>query len=266
MSQNLVISLAAFLAIIPAAATALFGRTQERNAVYWILLGLAVVGPMVWLGIRSGGEWRTEFSTAIWVTVSATLLTFAATALISREGWRLSPLVMPYMAILALTAVIWENAGETAPETLDNMWIVFHIAISVLTYAVATVAACAALAAFLKERALKNKNQSPLIQRLPSVNDCDTLQVGLLTLGEMVLALGLITGIAASIAHGGTAFPLDHKTVFAVLAFVIIGILLLVHRRTGVRGRQAARLVLAAYLLLTLAYPGVKFVTDILLA
>lgn len=266
MSHNLVISLAAFVAIIPAAATAIAGKAQERTSTYWVFLGLAVLGPMIWLGIRSEGEWRTEFSTAIWITVSATLLTFSATALITREGWRLSPIVMPYMAVLALTAVIWENAGQSAPETLDNLWIVFHIAISVLTYAVATVAACAALAAFLKERALKNKSQSPLVQRLPSVSDCDTLQVGLLTLGEMVLALGLITGIAASVAHGRTAFPTDHKTVFAVLAFVIIGILLLVHRRTGVRGRQAARLVLAAYLLLTLAYPGVKFVTDVLLA
>jgi ABC-type uncharacterized transport system permease subunit len=33
-----------------------------------------------------------------------------------------------------------------------------------------------------------------------------------------------------------------------------------------VRGRQAARFVLLAYLLVTLAYPGVKFVRDVILA
>ena len=33
-----------------------------------------------------------------------------------------------------------------------------------------------------------------------------------------------------------------------------------------IRGRRAARIVLLAYLLLTLAYPGVKFVTDVILA
>jgi len=265
MSDNIIYSLAAFATMIPAVVSA-FGRNQTRNGMYWAVLGLAVIGPIIWLVVRSNGEWRTEFSTALWITVSATLLTFAATALISREGWRLSPIVMPYMAMLAFIAVIWENAGQDAPERLDNPWIVFHIAISVLTYAVATTAACAAFAAFLKERALKNKTQTPLVQRLPSVSDCDTLQVGLLTLGEMVLALGLITGVAASVAHGGDAIPTDHKTVFAILAFVVIGVLLLVHKRTGVRGRQAARLVLAAYLLLTLAYPGVKFVTDVLLS
>jgi ABC-type uncharacterized transport system permease subunit len=35
--------------------------------------------------------------------------------------------------------------------------------------------------------------------------------------------------------------------------------------RTGVRGRQSARYVLLAYLLLTLGFPGVKFVTDVLI-
>jgi ABC-type uncharacterized transport system permease subunit len=38
------------------------------------------------------------------------------------------------------------------------------------------------------------------------------------------------------------------------------------HYRSGLRGRRAARVVLVAYLLLTLAYPGVKFVTDVLLS
>ena len=265
MSDNIFYSFVAFVSIIPAVVAA-FGRNQTRNGAFWVLLGLAVIGPVIWLVVRSNGEWRTEFSTALWITVSATLLTFAATALISREGWRLSPIVMPYMAMLAFIAVIWENAGVAPPEPLDSPWIVFHIAISVLTYAIATTAACAAFAAFLKERALKNKAQTVLVHRLPSVSDCDTLQVGLLTLGEIILALGLITGVAASLAHGGDALPTDHKTVFAVLAFVVIGVLLLIHKWTGVRGRQAARLVLAAYLLLTLAYPGVKFVTDVLLS
>ncbi len=265
MLDNIAFSIIALATMIPAVVYA-FGQNQTRNGVYWAVLGLAVIGPVILLVVRSHGEWRTEFSTALWITVAATLLAFSAIALITREGWRLSPIVMPYMAMVALIAVIWENAGQDAPEILDNPWIIFHIAISVLTYAVATVAACAAFAAFLKERALKRKSQTPLVHRLPSVSDCDALQVGLLILAEVVLALGLLTGVAASVAHGGDALPTDHKTVFAVLAFIVIGILLLVHRRTGVRGRQAARLVLAAYLLLTLAYPGVKFVTDVLLS
>ena len=49
------------------------------------------------------------------------------------------------------------------------------------------------------------------------------------------------------------------------LTFLVIVVLLFAHGRTGLRGRRASRLILLAYLLLTLAYPGVKFVTDVLM-
>jgi ABC-type uncharacterized transport system permease subunit len=51
----------------------------------------------------------------------------------------------------------------------------------------------------------------------------------------------------------------------SLTAFVVILGLLLAHHISGLRGRSAARFVLLAYLLMTLGYPGVKFVTDILL-
>ena len=56
------------------------------------------------------------------------------------------------------------------------------------------------------------------------------------------------------------------KTVLTVTTFAVIGGLLWAHFKTGLRGRKAARIVLLAYLLLTLGYPGVKFVTDIIMA
>jgi ABC-type uncharacterized transport system permease subunit len=58
---------------------------------------------------------------------------------------------------------------------------------------------------------------------------------------------------------------LDHKTLLSLVAFGLISALLLGHRVCGVRGRVAARVVMIAYLLLTLAFPGVKFVTQVLL-
>jgi len=141
MSENIIFSIAALIAIIPAVVVA-FSKNQDRNGLYWAVLGLAVIGPVIWLVVRSNGEWRTEFSTALWITISATLLTYAATALMTREGWRLGPIVMPYMVLLAVIAVIWENTGQGEPELIDNLWIVFHILISVITYAVVTTAAC----------------------------------------------------------------------------------------------------------------------------
>ena len=63
----------------------------------------------------------------------------------------------------------------------------------------------------------------------------------------------------------GSILSADHKTVLTIAAFVVIGLMLLAHRVSGLRGRTVTRLVLLAYLLLTMGYPGVKFIADHLL-
>jgi ABC-type uncharacterized transport system permease subunit len=78
--------------------------------------------------------------------------------------------------------------------------------------------------------------------------------------------MGLATGMALQYGDTGTLLVFDHKTVLTITAFVVIGGLLAAHYKTGLRGRQAARIVLLAYLLLTLGYPGVKFITDVVLS
>jgi len=128
------------------------------------------------------------------------------------------------------------------------------------------VAAVAGVTAFLQDRTLKSKRPTRLSAALPSLLAAEAVELRLLTIGAVVLACGLATGMALEFFATGRVLVLDHKTVFSLLTFAVILALLAARRVSGVRGRGAARLVLAAYLLLTLAYPGVKFVTDVLLA
>ena len=101
---------------------------------------------------------------------------------------------------------------------------------------------------------------------LPAVADGERLELRLLAAAEIVLGAGIATGMALQYLDQGQVLVFDHKTLFALIAFAVIGALLIWRQLTGLRGRRAARLVLLAYLLLTLAYPGVKFVTDVLIA
>ena len=265
MSQHILFSLIASICVVPAAYVALAGR-MTPGIRFWGLLGLALMGPWIWLAVRSGGAWQTDFATALWITVSATLVSFAAMVIMAREGWRLAAVVMPYMAILAISAFLWESTGTHHALPINSNWVVFHILVSILTYAVVTLAASAACAGFIQERALKNKHPTDFTRQLPSVSDCNQFQFKLLALGELILGIGLMTGIAASLSQGGPVFQFDHKSILAVAAFVVIGALLVAQPKSGVRGHQVMRVILSAYLLLTLAYPGVKFVTSILLA
>lgn len=265
--ENLLLSLSALAALVPASLQAL-RPAPARDAAFWGLLAVAVTGPSTWVLVHMTGTWQTGLAPTLWVTVAATMLLYAVTAATTRQAWRLAPLLIPYMLVLGIIATIWQRAPGQPLVAGDSegVWISVHIAIAVTTYALVTIAAIAALAAFLQERALKRKRPNDLTRLLPSIADCDRLLVGLLQVGESVLALGLVTGMALQYRETGQIMVLNHKTILTIAAFVVIGGLLVCHYGSGVRGRLAARIVLLAYLLLTLGYPGVKFVTDVLMA
>ena len=89
---------------------------------------------------------------------------------------------------------------------------------------------------------------------------------GLLAVAEIVLALGLLTGMAINYQTSGFILSFDHKTVLTIISFGLIGAILLLHLFSGLRGRIAARWALSAYFCLTLGYPGVKLITHILVS
>ena len=266
MTESVLFSLSALLALVPASLVG-WRREGVSDILFWTTLAVAVAGPAAWTVAMTAGAWRTDLSTALWVTVAASMVIFAGLAVVSGATRRLMPLVAPYMLCLGALAMVWQwmpekNLAEGGPTG----WIAVHIVVSVATYGLVTIAAVAALAAFLRERALKYKQPTALSRLLPSVADCEALLVRLLIAGEAVLAAGLVTGMALQYGETGALLALDHKTVLTITAFAVIGVLLVAHFRSGVRGRRAARFVLLAYLLLTLGYPGVKFVTDVLMA
>ncbi len=266
MSENLVLNISALAALAPSMLIA-WRREKKRDALYWAVLALAVAGPLALVTVTMSGSWNKGLSTSLWVTIGASMSIFAIVAAATRQGWRLTPLIAPYMGGLGVIAIIWQHAPQTQlAADAPAGWIQVHIFFSVATYGLVTIAAVAALGAFLQERALKAKRPTALTRMLPSVADCEFLLVRLLVIGEIVLAIGLATGMATQFRETGQFIVFDHKTILSLTAFVVIGGLLVAHFRSGLRGRRAARFVLLAYLLLTLGYPGVKFVTEVLMS
>lgn len=266
MSGTLTYSLAALATLVPASLLCLSPR-KTRDPVFWSVISVAVAGPSAWTVAQIADSWHTGLSLALWITVSLSMVLFAVLAAATREAWRLAPLLLPYLLLLAFLATVWEGRPEqpligTAPAA----WLRLHIVLGIGAYVLLTLASVAALSVFLQERALKTKRRTALTGLLPSVADSETLQVGLLAGSVALLALGLLSGMATLYYETGAVLALDHKTLLSLVTFAVILGLLAAHWRTGVRGRRAARVVLLAYLLLTLAYPGVKFVTDVLLA
>lgn len=238
-----------------------------RGAVYWAVIAVAVAGPASWTFVQFAGGWRTGLSTALWLTISVSMVIFAALAALTRHGFRLTGLLVPYLFLLGILATVSSQAPERPfLGTAPGGWLGLHIVVAILTYALLTLAAVAGLAVSLQERALKHKRPSALSRRMPSVADGEYLQLCLLLASGVVLGIGLLSGMAIQYYETGAILEFNHKTIFSLLAFFVIAGLLIIHHGFGVGGRRVARTVLVAYLLLSLGYPGVKFVTDVLLA
>ena len=81
----------------------------------------------------------------------------------------------------------------------------------------------------------------------------------------MLLLLTTVTGIVFSEETFGKPLPLNHKTVFSLIATVFVGLLLAGHWLWGWRGRIAIRLTLGGFVLLLLSYVGSRFVLEVVL-
>lgn len=268
MTFEWIYSLSALAALLPLALLPVVrgDNFRGRGIVFWAAIAVAAAGPLSWSYVQLTGGWRTGLSTTLWLTIAASIFVFAVVAAWTRHGFRLTVLLAPYLLALGLLATIWAHAPERPLAALaPGVWLGFHIGVSVLTYALITVAAIAGLAVALQERALKAKHPTSLSHMLPSVTDGEALQVGLLGASFGVLGAGILSGMANQYFQSGTVLVFNHKTLFTLAAFAVISALLLVHYRFGIGGRRVARIVLLAYLLLTIGYPGVKLVTDVVM-
>lgn len=257
--------LSALFALLPAAI--LSWRRPRRDALLLILIAVAAAGPASWAVALMAGGWRTGLAPALWVSIAATALEFLILALVTRDGWRLAPLVMPYLLLLGVLALLVDApAAQALSGTTPAAWLDLHILVSVATYGLVGLAAMASLAVLAQERGLKHRHVGGRVaELLPALTAGERLEIGLLMAAEIVLGLGILTGLAAEWFMTDERIGFGHKTVFSIFAFLVIGGVLAAHRFTGLRGRRAARLALLAWLLLTLAYPGVKLVTDVIL-
>lgn len=264
MALFLVHNLFAVAALLPAALLPVH-TDYRRSGPFWASAALAAVAACSWTAGLVLGGWLTEFGTALWVIVASSATLFLPLALLTRQGWRLAPLLMPFLVALAVLASVARGEAVPLNSGAPALLVRIHLVVVVLIFGLLTLAATASAAVFLQEQALKRKRPMAVTRLLPSVADAERLADRLLAASEIVLGLGLITGMAIRYHESGRFLVFDHKTLFSLAAFILIGLLMLGHRVCGVRGRIAARVVMIAYLLVILASPGVKFVTQVLL-
>ncbi|HNQ76628.1 MAG TPA: cytochrome c biogenesis protein CcsA, partial [Pseudothauera hydrothermalis] len=140
-----------------------------------------------------------------------------------------------------------------------------HFIIAMLAYSLFTLAALHALLMAVAERQLHNARLTRALAGLPPLLTMEALLFRLIGIAFVLLTLTLVSGVVFSETLFGQAFRLDHKTVFAIVSWLLFGTLLAGRHLRGWRGRVALRWTLAGFVALMLAYVGSRFVIEVVL-
>jgi ABC-type uncharacterized transport system permease subunit len=192
------------------------------------------------------------------------------------DGLRL--LVLPLACVASLLPLAFGGV-RVLPYAAAPLF-KLHFLIANIAYGLFAIAALHAILMLLVERRLHamrggiaQRNTSAAgngwlsgwLDTLPPLLTLEKLLFRLIGAGFILLTLTLVSGILFSEQLIDRALRLDHKTVFAILSWLMFGALLTARKVSGWRGRAALRWVLASFVALLLAYVGSRFVFEVLL-
>ena len=269
------------LQLLPAIAPALlyavlgfyFWHSRWRNAPSsekamqpWeqqaIGLALLLHGADIYTDMFSSGGMRFSFSIALsliaWLAVLIYLIESGKSRLES-----LQPVIMALASLSTLATVLFSQTHLIAHTA---SWAFrLHFMAGMLAYSLFTLAALHAVFMGLAERSLHHARLDGRLSRLPPLLAMEALLFRTIALGFICLTVALGSGVVFSEDIFGRPFPFGHKTIFALLSWLIFAALLLGRKLRGWRGRIALRWTLAGFLALFLAYIGSRFVSEVLL-
>ncbi len=247
----------------PVRTTGTIGRSCLLGAIALHGIGLvsAVIVPT---GLQLG--WVLALSTAMWLGM---IVFWIENFLLRLDSLLL--VLLPAAALISLLTAIFPQ-GYLVPHA-NSDWLRVHLLIAMVAYGLITVAALHAMLMTTLDRHLHrpiaSEGEQGVIARamsaMPPLLTLEQLLFRLIGIGFAVLTLTIITGIIVSLRLGGNALPMDHKTIFTLLSWVIFGVLLAGRYIQGWRGRIALRWTLVGFAFLLLSYTGSRFVLEVIL-
>lgn len=257
---------------VPAVAHAPFRASSPRVTRAMLFVALAAHGLLLHMTIfpRDAMVFGFAFALSAMFWLGACIY-WIESFFFPLEG--LGLLVLPFACVASLMPLAFGGVHvlSYAAAPLFKM----HFIIANVAYGLFAIAALHAALMLFAERRLHTLRGalasngggwfSGWLDTLPPLLTLEKLLFRLIGAGFVLLTLTLISGVLFSEQLLGRPLTFDHKTVFAILSWVMFGALLTGRQVSGWRGRAALRWVLASFVALLLAYVGSRFVFEVLL-
>ncbi|MFN3750590.1 MAG: inner membrane protein YpjD [Thiobacillus sp.] len=236
-------------------------RAPGDASVRWLLpLALAGHGALLYHAVLGQGDLRLGFgssvSTVLWLTALAYWLASRGAPLARLQAW------VSGLAALSVLGMAVFTASHAIPNS-QALALRAHLVVAFLAYGLLAVAALHAVLMTMLEKQL---HRGGLPQSgAPPLLTLEAMLFRTIGAGFVLLTLAVFSGVFFSEALFGTPLQFNHKTVLAILSWLVFGGLLAGRHFRGWRGRTALVWTITGFTLLLLAYLGTQFVLEVLL-
>lgn len=227
------------------------GQTRAVLAAAWLLHLLVIASGLFEQPARFG--FAPALSVTAWLVLTVYLVESRLYPQL-RARWTLAVLG----SVTVLLALVFPGSPYPA---LRSPWLPLHWALGIASYG---LMAAAVVHAWLMQRAEKSMRLGTTLDTSIPLLMLERLTFRFLTAGFALLSATLLAGwwFSEALNH---RWIWDHKTLFSVLSWLTIGLLLWGRWRLGWRGRMAARTLYLGAGFLLLGYAGSRFVLEVVL-
>ncbi len=226
-----------------------------------ICLTLAAHAVSLWQAINPTDGTRISLGTT--ASLIGAVIAIAALFSSRRVSLRGVTAIMLVMAGLLALAGNLGNEGASAAGSYDRWYLYAHVVLSVVAYAMLSVAAVLAVLMTVKDRLIRSGTPGTFPSLMPPLETMDTALFGAIGVGVAALTLSIFSGMI--FVDNLFAQHLVHKTTLTLLSLVVFGTLLAGRWRFGWRGRKAVKLTLWGFVTLLLAYFGSRVILEVVL-
>lgn len=151
----------------------------------------------------------------------------------------LGAFITPVTLLLFMGAALGRSVAAV-PAEVRSALLPFHIAVNVLGIAAFALAFATSIAYVIQDHLLREKRLGGIFQRLPALDELDSLGFKLVTIGFPLLTIGIITGTIWAVKLDRETAAVSTSQGFALLAWLVFAGVLLLRVAAGWQGRRAA--------------------------
>jgi ABC-type uncharacterized transport system permease subunit len=237
------------------AAVAYFGDARHpgragRLATWGVRIGWLVQTALLAVqAVRADGfpwtTWAASLNLFVWLVVGAYLIWGC------QPRYRLLGLaVLPIAAVLLAVAHAGGGTSTTGANGYSTLFLVLHVGLVLLAFAGFTVAAGLSALYLWQERRLKRRETTILRLRAPGLARLDELAARTIAISLPALTFGIAVGLVRLRDRGGS---FDALMAVTLVTWAVYAAYLALRYGVGVRGRRAAYLVIAGFVLVAVA-------------